>query len=86
MSVVARWECWDVYSTGSMDAYNSAAAALQAYGGLVATLLVAAVTARRTGRLADQLQAALAHRSLVEQAVEVPSTAKAWMRRQRWRR
>jgi ANTAR domain len=71
MSVVARWECWDVYSTGSRDVYNSAAAALQAHGGLVATLLVAAVTARRTGRLADQLQAALAHRSLIEQAVEV---------------
>jgi ANTAR domain-containing protein len=61
----------DVYSSGSGDADNSAAAALQAYGGLVASLLVAAVTARRTGRLADQLQAALAHRSLIEQAIEI---------------
>jgi hypothetical protein len=31
---------------------------------------VAAVTARVTGRLADQMQAALEHRSLIEQAVQ----------------
>jgi ANTAR domain-containing protein len=38
---------------------------------LVASLLVAAVAARVTGRLADQLRGALEHRSLIEQAVEV---------------
>ena len=43
-------------------------AALQAYAGLVASLLMAAVTAQVKGRLADQLQAALAHRWLIEQA------------------
>jgi hypothetical protein len=50
---------------------ESAAAALQAYAGLVASLLVAAVTARVTGRLADQLQVALEYRSLLEQAVQL---------------
>jgi AmiR/NasT family two-component response regulator len=43
-------------------------AALQAYAGLVASLLSAAVTAEVKGRLADQLQAALEHRWLIEQA------------------
>jgi AmiR/NasT family two-component response regulator len=43
-------------------------AALQAYAGLVASLLSAAVTAQVKGRLADQLQAALEHRWLIEQA------------------
>jgi ANTAR domain len=64
---------------GTLDGYvvpsrawdDSAAAALQAYAGLVASLLEAAVTARQTGRLADQLQAALEYRSLLEQAVEI---------------
>ena len=46
-------------------------AALQAYAGLVASLLVAAVTTRVEGQLADQLQAALDHRLLIEQAVAV---------------
>jgi AmiR/NasT family two-component response regulator len=41
---------------------------LQAYAGLVASLLSAAVTAQVKGRLADQLQAALEHRWLIEQA------------------
>ena len=46
-------------------------AALQAYAGLVASLLVAAVTAQVTGRLADQVQGALAYRSLLEQAAAI---------------
>jgi AmiR/NasT family two-component response regulator len=46
----------------------SEVAALQAYAGLVASLLSAAVTAEVKGRLADQLQAALEHRWLIEQA------------------
>jgi hypothetical protein len=49
---------------------DSERAALQAYAGLVASLLVAAVAAGVTGRLADQLQGALEHRSLIEQAVQ----------------
>jgi hypothetical protein len=61
----------DVYVSAAREGDDSAAAALQAYAGLVASLLVAAVTARQTGRLADQLQAALEHRSLLEQAVEI---------------
>jgi hypothetical protein len=61
----------DVYVSAAREWDDSAAAALQAYAGLVASLLVAAVTARQTGRLADQLQAALEHRSLLEQAVEI---------------
>ena len=46
-------------------------AALQAYTGLVASLLMAAVTAQVKGRLADQLQAALERRWLIEQAKAV---------------
>jgi len=46
----------------------SEVAALQAYAGLVASLLCAANTAEVKGRLADQLQAALEHRWLIEQA------------------
>jgi len=46
----------------------SEVAALQADGGLVAGLLSAATTVRVKGRLADQLQAALEHRWLIEQA------------------
>ena len=61
----------DVYVTGPRVWDDSEAAALQAYAGLVASLLVAAVTAQVTGRLADQLQGALEHRLLIEQAVEV---------------
>jgi ANTAR domain len=61
----------DVYVTAPRRWDDSAAAALQAYAGLVASLLVAAVTEPITGRLADQVQAALAHRSLLEQAVEI---------------
>jgi ANTAR domain len=61
----------DVYVTAPRAWDDSEAAALQAYAGLVASLLVAAVTAGVTGRLADRLQGALEHRSLIEQAVGV---------------
>jgi ANTAR domain len=61
----------DVYVTAPREWDDSAAAALQAYAGLVASLLVATVTARVTGRLADQLQEALEHRSRIEQAVAI---------------
>jgi hypothetical protein len=61
----------DVYVIASRRWDDSEVAALHAYAGLVASLLVAAVTARVTGRLADQLQAAFAHRSMIEQAVEI---------------
>jgi GAF domain-containing protein len=58
----------DVYAAQPRDWDPSEVAALQAYGGLVASLLMAAVTAQVKGRLADQLQAALEHRWLIEQA------------------
>jgi GAF domain-containing protein len=61
----------DVYVTAPREWDDSETAALQAYAGLVASLLVAAMTARVTGRLADQLQGALEHRALLEQAVQV---------------
>lgn len=58
----------DIYAAEPRDWDPSDVAALQAYGGLVASLLSAAVTAQVKGRLADQLQAALEHRWLIEQA------------------
>src|SRR6266540_3074843 len=58
----------DVYTAKPRDWDPSEVAALQAYAGLVASLLSAAVTAQVKGRLADQLQAALEHRWLIEQA------------------
>jgi GAF domain-containing protein len=58
----------DVYATEARDWDPSEVAALQAYAGLVASLLSAAVTAEVKGRLADQLQSALEHRWLIEQA------------------
>jgi hypothetical protein len=61
----------DVYVAAPRDWDDSEAAALQVYGALVASLLAAAVSTRVTGRLADQLQGALAHRSLIEQAVTI---------------
>jgi putative methionine-R-sulfoxide reductase with GAF domain len=61
----------DVYVTAPKAWDDSDSAALQAYAGLVASLLVAAVTARVTGRLAAQLQAAVEHRSLLERAIAV---------------
>jgi hypothetical protein len=58
----------DIYARDPRDWDPSEVAALQAYAGLVASLLSAAVTAQVKGRLADQLQAALEHRWLIEQA------------------
>jgi GAF domain-containing protein len=58
----------DIYAGQPRDWDPSEVAALQAYAGLVASLLSAAVTAQVKGRLADQLQAALEHRWLIEQA------------------
>ena len=56
----------DVYTTAPREWDDSAAAALQAYAGLVASLLVDTVTAQVKGELADQVQAAIAHQSLIE--------------------
>ena len=58
----------DIYADQPRDWDPSEVAALQVYAGLVASLLSAAVTAQVKGRLADQLQAALEHRWLIEQA------------------
>jgi GAF domain-containing protein len=58
----------DVYVGRPRDWDPSEVAALQAYAGLVASLLSTAVTAQIKGRLADQLEAALEHRWLIEQA------------------
>jgi GAF domain-containing protein len=58
----------DIYARQARDWDPSEVAALQAYAGLVASLLMAAVTAQVKGRLADQLEAALQHRWLIEQA------------------
>jgi GAF domain-containing protein len=58
----------DVYVSQPRDWDPSEVAALQAYAGLVASLLSAAVTAEVKGRLVNQLQAALEHRWLIEQA------------------
>jgi GAF domain-containing protein len=58
----------DIYVGQPRDWDPSEVAALQAYAGLVASLLSAAVTAQIKGRLADQLEAALEHRWLIEQA------------------
>jgi GAF domain-containing protein len=58
----------DIYAGKARDWDPSEVAALQAYAGLVASLLSAAVTAQVKGRLAEQLQAALEHRWLIEQA------------------
>jgi ANTAR domain len=58
----------DIYSSVPWDWDDSEITALQTYAGLTASLLTAAVTAQVKGRLADQLQAALEHRWLIEQA------------------
>jgi GAF domain-containing protein len=58
----------DVYVGQPRDWDPSEVAALQAYAGLVASLLSAALTAQVKGRLAEQLQGALEHRWLIEQA------------------
>src|ERR687897_350479 len=58
----------DIYSSVPWDWDDSEMTALQTYAGLAASLLMAAVTAHVKGQLADQLQAALEHRWLIEQA------------------
>jgi GAF domain-containing protein len=58
----------DIYAGEPRDWDPSEVAALQAYAGLTANLLSAAVRAEVKGRLAEQLQAALEHRWLIEQA------------------
>ena len=67
----------DLYVTASREWDDSEVAALQAYAGLVASLLAAAVSARVTGRLADQLHGALEHRSPIDQAPDRLVQAKA---------
>jgi GAF domain-containing protein len=57
-----------VYSATPRDWDDSAVNAVQAYAGIVASLLAAAVAAHVRGRLAAQLQTALDHRTLIEQA------------------
>jgi GAF domain-containing protein len=58
----------DVYAAapGGWDATE--VSALQTYAGLVATLLGAAVTAQRNGRVAEQLQVALEARNVLERS------------------
>jgi hypothetical protein len=58
----------DLYSSQPRDWDDSEIGALQAYAGIVANLLGSAAAAHVKGRLADQLQAALAHGAVIEQA------------------
>ena len=58
----------DLYSAQPRDWNDSEVSALQAYAGIVANLLGSAAAAHFKGRLADQLQAALAHGAVIEQA------------------
>jgi GAF domain-containing protein len=58
----------DIYSAKPREWDNSEVSALQAYAAIVASLLGTAVAAQTTGRLAEQLQAALEHRGLIERA------------------
>jgi GAF domain-containing protein len=58
----------DLYSAQPRDWDDSEVSALQAYAGIVANLLGSAAAAHLKGRLADQLQAALAHGAVIEQA------------------
>ena len=57
-----------MYGAGPRDWNDSEVAALGAYAGVVASLLRAAATATAKGELAEQLQWALGHRVLIEQA------------------
>jgi GAF domain-containing protein len=57
-----------VYSATPRDWDDSEVSAVQAYAGIVASLLAAAVAAHVQGRLAAQLQTALDRRMLIEQA------------------
>jgi GAF domain-containing protein len=58
----------DVYTRSRRDWDASDVAALQAYAGVVGSLLASVSVARVQGRLATQLQAALEHRSAIERA------------------
>jgi GAF domain-containing protein len=58
----------DVYAADPRGWDQSEVAALQAYAGVVASLLGAAAKAELTGALADQLQTALDSRGLIERA------------------
>ena len=58
----------EVEAAGPRDGYDRQVAALGAYGGVVASLLWAAAAAAVKGELAEQLQWALDHRVLIEQA------------------
>jgi GAF domain-containing protein len=58
----------DVYAAAPGGWHATEVSALQAYAGLVATLLGTAARAHASGRLAEQLQVALDARRLIEQA------------------
>jgi GAF domain-containing protein len=58
----------DVYAAEPRGWDQSEVTALQAYAGVVASLLSAAAKAQLTGALADQLQVALESRGLIERA------------------
>jgi GAF domain-containing protein len=58
----------DVYAADPRSWDQSEVAALQAYAGVVGSLLAAAAKAELKGALADQLQTALDSRSLIERA------------------
>jgi transcriptional regulator with GAF, ATPase, and Fis domain len=58
----------DIYSAEPRDWNQSEISALQAYAGVVASLLASAAQAEVKGRLAEQLQVALSTRVLIEQA------------------
>jgi GAF domain-containing protein len=56
----------DIYSKTARNWDDSEVGALQAYAGIVASLLGRAAAAQLKGELADQLQVALTHRALIE--------------------
>jgi GAF domain-containing protein len=58
----------DVYAVDPRGWDDSEVTALQAYAGMVASLLLAAARAELTGALAEQLQTALDSRGLIERA------------------
>jgi GAF domain-containing protein len=60
--------CLDLYWASPRDWGDCEVGALQAYAGLVANLLGSAAAAHLKGRLAEQLQTALAQGSVIEQA------------------